>query len=273
MAKRRKVGVQKSGVANEKKTAIRNKKKSRAFCPRPKARARTPRALSAPPPRTRRLVTSVLRRGMASASSAGPAGGDIVIPLMDDLHLHLRDGAAASSLLAALPATVARALIMPNLKPPVVTAADVAAYGARLAGWLPAGSRFQPLMSLYLTDRTDAVNERARARAAAYGRQIAASVQTHFVENARKSGAGAVCRQRALCLSLLPSTAILAFRRRSSTPRARRAPSPSSTTRRAWCRGCHFMHGWYADAADCYAALAAHAPHLAAARRPTRTLA
>ena len=143
-------------------------------------------AHSAPPPRTRRLVTSLLRRGMASASSAGPAGGDIVIPLMDDLHLHLRDGAAASSLLAALPATVARALIMPNLKPPVVTAADVAAYGARLAGWLPAGSRFQPLMSLYLTDRTDAVNERACARAAARGRQIAAAVQAHSEGHARE---------------------------------------------------------------------------------------
>jgi dihydroorotase len=99
---------------------------------------------------------------MASASSARPAGDDIVIPLIDDLHLHLRDGATAASLLADLPATVARALVMPNLKPPVVNAADVAAYGARLAGWLPAGSRFKPLMSLYLTDRTDAASARAR---------------------------------------------------------------------------------------------------------------
>jgi hypothetical protein len=96
----------------------------------------------------------------ASAPSALPSV--LRLPLFDDLHLHLRDGATAASLLADLPATVARALVMPNLKPPVVNAADVAAYGARLAGWLPAGSRFKPLMSLYLTDRTDAASARAR---------------------------------------------------------------------------------------------------------------
>ncbi|MCF6233578.1 MAG: dihydroorotase [Rhodobacteraceae bacterium] len=73
----------------------------------------------------------------------------------DDWHLHLRDG---DMLRAVLPETTrhfARAIIMPNLVPPVVTAADAIRYRAMITDALPAGSSFQPLMTLYLTEQTN----------------------------------------------------------------------------------------------------------------------
>ena len=72
----------------------------------------------------------------------------------DDWHLHLRDGEA---LKAVLPHTVrqfARAIVMPNLKPPIRTLADATAYRDRIISAIPAGKQFEPLMTLYLTDRT-----------------------------------------------------------------------------------------------------------------------
>ena len=72
----------------------------------------------------------------------------------DDWHLHLRDGAA---LLAVLPASARqfrRAIIMPNLRPPVRTVAEAAAYRDRILAAIPAGVTFEPLMTLYLTDNT-----------------------------------------------------------------------------------------------------------------------
>ncbi|MEO0826977.1 MAG: dihydroorotase [Cyanobacteria bacterium J06639_16] len=72
----------------------------------------------------------------------------------DDWHLHVRDGAV---LKAVLPHTVrqfARAIIMPNLKPPVRSVADAAAYRDRIIAAIPTGKRFEPLMTLYLTDNT-----------------------------------------------------------------------------------------------------------------------
>ena len=78
----------------------------------------------------------------------------LTITRPDDWHLHLRDGAA---LKAVLPHTVrqfARAIIMPNLKPPVRSVADAAAYRDRIIAAIPAGKRFEPLMTLYLTDNT-----------------------------------------------------------------------------------------------------------------------
>ncbi|MEA5465535.1 dihydroorotase [Leptothoe sp. PORK10 BA2] len=72
----------------------------------------------------------------------------------DDWHLHLRDGAA---LKAVLPHTVhqfARAVIMPNLKPPVRSLGDAMAYRDRILAAIPPGKQFEPLMTLYLTDNT-----------------------------------------------------------------------------------------------------------------------
>jgi dihydroorotase len=72
----------------------------------------------------------------------------------DDWHLHLRDGAALQSVLPFTAARFARAIVMPNLTPPVTTTAAALAYRDRILAALPAGSRFQPLMTLYLTDNT-----------------------------------------------------------------------------------------------------------------------
>ena len=82
----------------------------------------------------------------------------------DDWHLHLRDGAAMAAVVGATARVFGRALIMPNLAPPVTTTADARAYRARIVGALPAGAAFVPLMTLYLTDRTDA-GEIAAAKA------------------------------------------------------------------------------------------------------------
>lgn len=72
----------------------------------------------------------------------------------DDMHLHLRDGDALRAVLPFTARQMGRAVIMPNLKPPVVSVADALAYQQRIQAALPAGSRFQPLMTLYLTDKT-----------------------------------------------------------------------------------------------------------------------
>ena len=74
----------------------------------------------------------------------------------DDWHLHLRDGAMLQGVLPHTSAHFARAIIMPNLVPPVVTTADATAYRERIMGALPAGDRFTPLMTLYLTEQTSA---------------------------------------------------------------------------------------------------------------------
>ena len=72
----------------------------------------------------------------------------------DDWHLHLRDGAALAAVLPHTAKQFARAIVMPNLKPPVTTTALAAAYRDRILAARPAGSDFQPLMTLYLTDNT-----------------------------------------------------------------------------------------------------------------------
>ena len=72
----------------------------------------------------------------------------------DDWHLHLRDGAMLAAVLPDTARRFARAIVMPNLKPPVVSTADALAYRERILAALPAGAVFEPLMTLYLTDRT-----------------------------------------------------------------------------------------------------------------------
>ena len=85
----------------------------------------------------------------------------------DDWHLHLRDGAYMAAVLPHTAARFARALVMPNLKPPMTTTAALADYRARILGALPAGAAFEPLMTLYLTDRTPP-EEIRKARASGF---------------------------------------------------------------------------------------------------------
>jgi len=73
----------------------------------------------------------------------------------DDWHLHVRDGVSLRAVIDFTAKRFDRAIIMPNLKPPVTTVALAKAYRERIVEALPAGSTFQPLMTLYLTDRTE----------------------------------------------------------------------------------------------------------------------
>jgi dihydroorotase len=87
----------------------------------------------------------------------------LTITRPDDWHLHLRDGAALASVLPHSARQFARAVVMPNLKPPVTTAAMASGYRNRILAALPEGMSFEPLMTLYLTDNTDP-DEIRRAR-------------------------------------------------------------------------------------------------------------
>lgn len=96
----------------------------------------------------------------------------------DDWHLHVRDGAAMASVVPFTARQFARAVIMPNLKPPVTTVEQANAYRQRILQAVPAGLTFEPLMSLYLTDSTPA-------------QEILAARKSGFVIGAKLYPAGA----------------------------------------------------------------------------------
>ena len=99
----------------------------------------------------------------------------------DDWHLHLRDAAALSAVLPFSAARFARAIVMPNLRPPVTTTAQALAYRDRIRAALPPGAQFEPLMTLYLTDDTPPEEiERARAAGGVLGCKLyPAGATTH----------------------------------------------------------------------------------------------
>jgi dihydroorotase len=88
----------------------------------------------------------------------------ITLTRPDDWHLHLRDGAALQAVLPDTARQFARAIVMPNLRPPVTTTELALAYRERILAALPKGAQFEPLMTLYLTDNTSA-DEIKRAKA------------------------------------------------------------------------------------------------------------
>src|SRR5579863_5603102 len=106
---------------------------------------------------------------------------ELRLPRPDDWHLHLRDGAALRAVLPFTAARFARAIVMPNLAPPVTTTALALAYRDRILAALPAGATFQPLMTLYLTDHTSGTEiERAHASGAILGCKLyPAGATTH----------------------------------------------------------------------------------------------
>ncbi|TDM05413.1 MAG: dihydroorotase [Ideonella sp. MAG2] len=95
--------------------------------------------------------------------TAAPTSLTLIRP--DDWHLHLRDGAALAAVLPGTARQFGRAIVMPNLRPPVTTTGQAMAYKARILAALPSGLSFEPLMTLYLTDNTPP-EEIARAKAA-----------------------------------------------------------------------------------------------------------
>src|SRR4051812_23809291 len=78
----------------------------------------------------------------------------ITLTRPDDWHVHLRDGAALTHVLPDTARQFARAIVMPNLKPPITTTALAEAYRDRILSVLPESLQFEPLMTLYLTDNT-----------------------------------------------------------------------------------------------------------------------
>jgi dihydroorotase len=96
-------------------------------------------------------------------STTVPTSLSLIRP--DDWHLHVRDGAAMAAVVPATARQFGRAIIMPNLRPPVLTAEQAGAYRERILACLPEGLSFDPLMVIYLTDNTPA-EEATRAKAA-----------------------------------------------------------------------------------------------------------
>ncbi len=104
--------------------------------------------------------TAILRADKVFSGGGVCASGcvmtdSITIRRPDDWHLHLRDGAMLQAVLPETARHFGRAIIMPNLVPPVVTGAHAAAYRERIMAALPEGMAFEPLMTLYLTEDTD----------------------------------------------------------------------------------------------------------------------
>ncbi len=100
-----------------------------------------------------------------SGAKISPMTTQITLTRPDDWHLHVRDGAALHTVVPHTAAQFGRAIIMPNLKPPVTTAEQALAYKARIQAAVPAGVAFEPLMTLYLTDNLPP-EEIVRAKAA-----------------------------------------------------------------------------------------------------------
>lgn len=99
------------------------------------------------------------------SAQASPSPRQLRITRPDDWHVHLRDGAALAHVLTDTARRFGRAVIMPNLRPPVTTVADALAYRSRILSALPADMTFEPLMALYLTDATSADEVRRAADA------------------------------------------------------------------------------------------------------------
>jgi dihydroorotase len=108
-------------------------------------------------------MSTVATPASSSITAATVTPASLTITRPDDWHVHLRDGATMASVLPDTARQFGRAIVMPNLKPPVTSTADAAAYRSRILAALPEGMVFEPLMTLYLTNNT-APDEIRRAR-------------------------------------------------------------------------------------------------------------
>lgn len=129
----------------------------------------------------------------------------ITLTRPDDWHLHLRDGEALAAVLPHTARQFARAIVMPNLRPPVTTVTAAAAYRQRVLAAVPAGRRFEPLMTLYLTDNMP-VDEIRRA------------VDSDFVHAVKLYPAGATTNSDAGVSDLRKCDAVLAEMERLGLP-------------------------------------------------------
>ncbi len=129
----------------------------------------------------------------------------ITLTRPDDWHLHLRDGEALRAVLPDTAHRFARAIIMPNLRPPVTTTELAAAYRARILKALPAGVAFDPLMTLYLTDNTSP-------------QEIATAKASGFIHGVKLYPAGATTNSDSGVSNLATCTAALAAMEKNGLP-------------------------------------------------------
>ncbi|MGE5386367.1 MAG: dihydroorotase [Betaproteobacteria bacterium] len=129
----------------------------------------------------------------------------ITITRPDDWHLHLRDGEALGAVVAHTARQFARAIVMPNLKPPVTTVVLAAEYRDRILKALPAGASFEPLMTLYLTDNTQPA-------------EIAVAVESGFVKGVKLYPAGATTNSDAGVSAIAKTYGALAEMERLGLP-------------------------------------------------------
>jgi dihydroorotase len=131
----------------------------------------------------------------------------LTITRPDDWHLHVRDGDALATVVPHTAAQFGRAIIMPNLRPPVTTAAQALAYKARIQAAVPAGVSFEPLMTLYLTDNLPADEiRRAKDAGVVAAKLYPAGATTHSdagVTDLRKTYATLEAMQKAGMLLLV----------------------------------------------------------------------
>ena len=130
---------------------------------------------------------------------------NLTITRPDDWHLHLRDGEALQSVLPYSARQFSRAIIMPNLRPPVTTVAAAAEYRQRILAALPAGMHFEPLMTLYLTDNTPAD-------------EIRRAAESGFVKAVKLYPAGATTNSDAGVSDIAKCDAALAEMERAGMP-------------------------------------------------------
>ncbi|MEW6330415.1 MAG: dihydroorotase [Pseudomonadota bacterium] len=129
----------------------------------------------------------------------------IVITRPDDWHLHLRDGAALRAVLPHTAQRFARAIVMPNLRAPVTTVAQALDYRSRILAALPPGARFEPLMTLYLTERTSP-------------EEIAAAKNSGFVHAVKYYPAGATTNSESGVTDLSRCRAVFAAMEQHELP-------------------------------------------------------
>lgn len=112
---------------------------------------------------------------------------EIILQTPDDWHVHLRDGDMLGETVPATARCFRRAIVMPNLVPPVATAEDARAYRERILAARPAGNRFEPLMTLYLTGRTTPEDiRRAKAEGVVAVKLYPAGATTHSEAGVRE---------------------------------------------------------------------------------------
>lgn len=130
---------------------------------------------------------------------------EITLTRPDDWHLHLRDDIALAAVLPHTARQFARAIVMPNLKPPVTTIAEAAAYRQRILTALPDGFHFEPLMTLYLTDHTPVA-------------EIAKAADSGFVKAMKLFPAGATTNSAAGVTAIGKIDAVLAAMEKCGLP-------------------------------------------------------